>query len=191
MYQHDRVAQVLAPASATHGQGLQPPPRWCPARSRPMGAPDHRDPREPGDYDLEWEVVLDDGPTTPGHPDDVLTDLTAPAGDGAGSTGRKPRVPFARGTPDMRVPLASHVGANRRLVWTRPVPTASLEGSACRPPPPDDTTPTSPTSPTGALTECPPTMTHVDGRRRRESRPKTPRSTLDLMPKTSARMLRT
>ncbi len=44
------------------------------------------DPREPGDYDLEWLVVLDDWVDGTGRtPDDVLAELTA--GDGAGSDG--------------------------------------------------------------------------------------------------------
>ena len=46
------------------------------------------DPHEPGDYDLEWVVVLDDWVDGTGRtPDDVLADLTGTAGDGTGSMG--------------------------------------------------------------------------------------------------------
>lgn len=46
------------------------------------------DPHEPGDYDLEWVVVLDDWVDgTDRTPDDVLADLIGTAGDGTGSMG--------------------------------------------------------------------------------------------------------
>ena len=47
------------------------------------------DPQEPGDYDLEWVVVLDDWVDGTGRtPDDVLDELTGSEGaDGAGGTG--------------------------------------------------------------------------------------------------------
>lgn len=46
------------------------------------------DPSEPGDYDLEWVVVLDDWVDGTGRtPDDILAGLRATAGDGAGGTG--------------------------------------------------------------------------------------------------------
>ena len=46
------------------------------------------DPHEPGDYDLEWVVVLDDWVDGTGRtPDDVLTDLTGTAEDSSGSMG--------------------------------------------------------------------------------------------------------
>ena len=46
------------------------------------------DPREPGDYDLEWIVVLDDWVDGTGRtPDDVLAELTAADGDGSGGMG--------------------------------------------------------------------------------------------------------
>jgi FtsP/CotA-like multicopper oxidase with cupredoxin domain len=46
------------------------------------------DPREPGDYDLEWIVVLDDWVDGTGRtPDDVLAELTAADGDSSGGMG--------------------------------------------------------------------------------------------------------
>lgn len=46
------------------------------------------DPQEPGDYDLEWVVVLDDWIDGTGRtPDDVLNDLTAASGGDTGSMG--------------------------------------------------------------------------------------------------------
>ncbi len=46
------------------------------------------DPRGPGDYDLEWIVVLDDWVDGTGRtPDDVLAELTADDGDGSGGMG--------------------------------------------------------------------------------------------------------
>ncbi|MEG9226582.1 multicopper oxidase family protein [Aeromicrobium sp. Sec7.5] len=46
------------------------------------------DPHEPGDYDLEWVVVLDDWVDgTSRTPDDVLADLTGMSGDDTGSMG--------------------------------------------------------------------------------------------------------
>lgn len=46
------------------------------------------DPREPGDYDLEWVVVLDDWVDGTGRtPDDVLAELTAPDGTSSDDMG--------------------------------------------------------------------------------------------------------
>ncbi|RYC03810.1 multicopper oxidase family protein [Nocardioides zhouii] len=46
------------------------------------------DPHEPGNYDLEWVVVLDDWIDGTGRtPDDVLADLTAASGDSSDSMG--------------------------------------------------------------------------------------------------------
>lgn len=46
------------------------------------------DPHEPGDYDAEWVVVLDDWVDGTGRtPDDVLADLTNPAGGGTSAMG--------------------------------------------------------------------------------------------------------
>lgn len=46
------------------------------------------DPHEPGDYDLEWVVVVDDWIDGTGRtPDDVLADLTGASGEGSGSMG--------------------------------------------------------------------------------------------------------
>ena len=46
------------------------------------------DPQEPGDYDLEWVVVLDDWVDGTGRtPDDVLADMAGAAGDGSGPMG--------------------------------------------------------------------------------------------------------
>ena len=71
------------------GHVLLPPAQRGAARPRAVRGPVVDDPRERGDYDLEWVVVLDDWVDGTGRtPDDILASpFRATAGDGSSGMG--------------------------------------------------------------------------------------------------------